>query len=171
MYVVYHIFTVKGTFAGKKFDGSPTGRNICRGENFAVERGEGVPQAMLLTFGTPHFGKPHSCRPDQTGRVKDGAWDASFLLAGSSRQDQRQSMESLTPAGRIKPAGSKTEQRQAFYRFQPLYAFYLLHPRYPSMSRPALSELCLAPLGVVQRYPRTARCCPCAVPGSAGTGF
>ena len=82
MYVVYHIFTVKGTFAGKKFDGSPTGRNICRGENFAVERGEGVPQAMLLTFGTPHFGKPHSCRPDQTGRVKDGA--AAGLLSLST---------------------------------------------------------------------------------------
>ena len=189
-----------------------------REENFAAERDEGVPQVMLLTFGTPHFGKPHSCWP------------------GQRRQDQRQSMESPVPvgaAGRIKPAGSKTEQWQAFYRFQPLYAFYLLHPRYPSMSRlalsehclasfgvvrrypctvwcrfalpgavwcrPALSELCLAPVGVVgilfdpvgryrydvrrclalsgviralfRHYPCAARRCPCAVPGSAGTGF
>lgn len=111
-----------------------------REENFAAERDEGVPQVMLLTFGTPHFGKPHSCWP------------------GQRRQDQRQSMESPVPvgaAGRIKPAGSKTEQWQAFYRFQPLYAFYLLHPRYPSMSRLALSEHCLASFGVVRRYPCT----------------
>ena len=51
-------------------------------KNFAAERDEGVPQAMLLTFGTPHFGKPHSCRPDQTGRVKDGA--AAGLLSLST---------------------------------------------------------------------------------------
>ena len=121
-----------------------------REENFAAERDEGVPQVMLLTFGTPHFGKPHSCWP------------------GQRRQDQRQSMESPVPvgaAGRIKPAGSTTEQWQAFYRFQPLYAFYLLHPRYPSMSRLALSEHCLASFGVVRRYPCTVWC-RFALPGA-----